>query len=497
MSNFSYSLCLLNEKYEIINKLECSITYNNRTNNKILRKNINIQLVIPEDIKIFPSLIKGKLIGICNILIRIKPNIFKVGLIELDIKKLNINIIKIFNIENELLEEKNWLIVNNNNRYFIIYTLLPRLIIYKLDISNFNLSLHQKTDTFELIKYNFDFKNLHINYRHLIYTPVSFLIDISLNTYYLILRKKINNNYYEYYESILSINNDVFKLDFYNNLINSGHLLYLNDMKYINKKIIKCYGINDHKYNIEESKIRINIGLNINNNFYNDIYLHILSNLININKYEICYNTNNINLNIIIDTNITYSAYNKYYCYSLLNDNNINIPSNIDFLSVRGPLSRNILLKKNNNVPEIYGNLLLLISKYYTPIIITEYIDKIIIITDSKSYDLYLNTLNNDKYIIIDINEEWTNIINKIYSCKSIISLTLEGIILADSYNKPNILLKNNEINSFLLKDYYLSQNRELIIIDDIFNLKEDENINYNTTNIINIEKLIEIFPFK
>ena len=143
------------------------------------------------------------------------------------------------------------------------------------------------------------------------------------------------------------------------------------------------------------------------------------------------------------------------------------------------------------NYGEKPGNSLLLISKFYEPKLIDELKDKIGII--SKNHEKY-NDLDNNIYYFINQLNNWENIIDSIYSCKYIISSSIIGLICADSYNKSNIWLDEDKDETDF-KDYFINQNREYINIKNVSEF--DEKLLYTDGNKINLDDLINDFPFK
>lgn len=76
---------------------------------------------------------------------------------------------------------------------------------------------------------------------------------------------------------------------------------------------------------------------------------------------------------------------------------------------------------------------------------------------------------NSAKYFIIDPTQYWKVVIDQIYSCQSILSSSLHGLICADAYNIPNLWLKQklNE-GDFKFLDYFASQGREEVYISSV-----------------------------
>jgi pyruvyltransferase len=127
-------------------------------------------------------------------------------------------------------------------------------------------------------------------------------------------------------------------------------------------------------------------------------------------------------------------------------------------LSVRGPLTRNRLLKLGIECPESYGDIGLILPYFYYPTvekkyklgIIPHYIDK------PRFNEIYKN---NDKDVkIIDVTEPIQNVINNILACEMTISSSLHGIIVSHAYNVKCMWIQiTNKIGggNFKYRDYY------------------------------------------
>lgn len=143
-----------------------------------------------------------------------------------------------------------------------------------------------------------------------------------------------------------------------------------------------------------------------------------------------------------------------------------NIPNRV--VSVRGPLTREILLENGVKVPEIYGDPALLLPYIYDKPQTKRYRCGLVphvhdfglqnVISFKKRY--------KDEVAIIDLRNytKWTDVIDVIRQCDFIISSSLHGIIVSDAYGIPNrwIKLSENRIdNGFKFWDYYLSVKRK------------------------------------
>lgn len=107
------------------------------------------------------------------------------------------------------------------------------------------------------------------------------------------------------------------------------------------------------------------------------------------------------------------------------------------FLAVRGPLTREILMKFGAVVPEIYGDPALLLPIMYHPEIkkthaigiVPHYVDKEFVL---KKY-AFASGFNK----FIDVALPWESFVDEILSCEKIISSSLHGIIIAEAYGIP------------------------------------------------------------
>src|SRR5690606_24326373 len=93
-------------------------------------------------------------------------------------------------------------------------------------------------------------------------------------------------------------------------------------------------------------------------------------------------------------------------------------------LAVRGPLTREYLLQRNIECPEIYGDPALLLPRYYQPKIKKKYKIGIIPHFKEKNSALVKNLLQKNEFHFIDIQyfTNWENLIDEINSCEFILS---------------------------------------------------------------------------
>lgn len=125
----------------------------------------------------------------------------------------------------------------------------------------------------------------------------------------------------------------------------------------------------------------------------------------------------------------------------------------LDIRAVRGPKTREILCKYGYNCPEIYGDPAILMPLIYNPVHEKKYEYTIIHHMDS-------NELNEGVSIL---TKDYKGFIDRIVKSKLIISGSLHGIILAEAYGVPAILLLDRKnINMFKYEDYYFGTGRKV-----------------------------------
>lgn len=109
------------------------------------------------------------------------------------------------------------------------------------------------------------------------------------------------------------------------------------------------------------------------------------------------------------------------------------------FLAVRGPQTRNYLLKFGYDVPEVYGDPALLLPDFYNPTIEKEYKFGIVPhYTDFKIVsDLYKK---NTEVLVIDLmTNDIENVTDLFLRCEKIISSSLHGVIIPHAFGIPAI----------------------------------------------------------
>ena len=145
-----------------------------------------------------------------------------------------------------------------------------------------------------------------------------------------------------------------------------------------------------------------------------------------------------------------------------MTDKLLNLSCKINVKAVRGPKTRQLMMKicPNINVPEVYGDAVLLV-----PYLFTEFQRK-----QNPIYDYtilpYLNDINYSPFLLNNISgiqqtEKWNLVVKRIIRSKLVISSSLFGIILAESFGIPARMLKLKEDqNIFIFTDYFYGTGR-------------------------------------
>lgn len=129
----------------------------------------------------------------------------------------------------------------------------------------------------------------------------------------------------------------------------------------------------------------------------------------------------------------------------------------LDIRSVRGPFTRTYLADYGFEAPAVYGDPAIFMPEIYTPSEKIEVKYKYGIVMHK---DQVIPVEDRDDVLVIDIcTADYKDFVHKLLSCEKIISSSLHGIILAESYGVPAILLKP-KVDFLKYDDWYYSTKR-------------------------------------
>lgn len=172
--------------------------------------------------------------------------------------------------------------------------------------------------------------------------------------------------------------------------------------------------------------------------------------------------------------------------------------------AVRGPLSRQLLIDNGFKCPDVYGDPAMLLKYYYKPKTCKKYLLGIIPhYADLETANNYLNC-HSIKMISPRGYQHWHEFIDDINSCECVVSSSLHGLIIAESYGVPSRWVKfdNGEnLDYFKFRDFYYSINkmidRPYVINDSTTKEMLISECKEWHPGKINLRKLIEASPLK
>ncbi len=175
--------------------------------------------------------------------------------------------------------------------------------------------------------------------------------------------------------------------------------------------------------------------------------------------------------------------------------------------SVRGPLTRQALLEQGVDCPERYGDPALLVSRYYRPKTVKRYKYGIIPHYVDEKNPLVRSIISRPDVLIISMAsyKHWHDIPDAVCACEKIVSSSLHGLIVADSYGIPNAWVRFSENiagGGFKYQDYFASVGREVpepVRIgrpEDLDALLDDPSL-FGVAKEIDYEAIMDACPFK
>ncbi len=131
----------------------------------------------------------------------------------------------------------------------------------------------------------------------------------------------------------------------------------------------------------------------------------------------------------------------------------------LDIRAVRGPLTRKSLVCRGFHCPEVYGDPAVLLPVLYQPRVSQVADRRIAVIEHKNSLSSHLDDCRLS-YIDI-VTDDVFSTIDQICSSRLVISSSLHGIIVAEAYGIPAILVNDYVgYNEFKYKDWYYSTGR-------------------------------------
>jgi len=176
----------------------------------------------------------------------------------------------------------------------------------------------------------------------------------------------------------------------------------------------------------------------------------------------------------------------------------------LQIYAVRGPLTREWLLKRGMECPEVYGDPALVLPEIYKSSVKKQYELGIVPHYIDQKHPWVQKAIKDSRVLFIDILTGEGGIlkfIDQICSCKCIISSSLHGLICADAYKVPSLWIEFSDKvigHGFKFRDYFLSVGRkEIKAIDFNENMSVDDILSmfYNYTLNFDVSKLLSVCP--
>ena len=139
----------------------------------------------------------------------------------------------------------------------------------------------------------------------------------------------------------------------------------------------------------------------------------------------------------------------------------------LDIRAVRGPLTRDVLLRFGHKCPEVYGDPAILMPLLYHPKVEKRY--KYIIIPQFVHECRFREAHPKERMVSMNTND-YQSVIDEIVASEVVYTSSLHGIILAESYGIPAVFFRDlGKRIDFKYLDYYYSTDRMNITIAESF----------------------------
>lgn len=129
----------------------------------------------------------------------------------------------------------------------------------------------------------------------------------------------------------------------------------------------------------------------------------------------------------------------------------------LDVRAVRGPKTRNFLLSRNIDCPEVYGDPAILLPKLF-PMLKPTPKREYIVIPNYNDLEKYKTCKN----LVLPTAKNPMDVVHEILQAKLVISSSLHGIVVAEAFGIPAKWLQSTQEAPFKYEDYYLGTHREI-----------------------------------
>lgn len=139
----------------------------------------------------------------------------------------------------------------------------------------------------------------------------------------------------------------------------------------------------------------------------------------------------------------------------------------LDIRAVRGPLTREVLLKLGCDCPEVYGDPAILMPMIYYPSIEKKH--HLLVIPQYIHEKEFRADRPNERMVSMNTND-YKHVIDEIVASEVVITSSLHGIILAEAYGVPAVFFRGlGKDMDFKYHDWYCSTGRDGITLPATF----------------------------
>lgn len=176
-------------------------------------------------------------------------------------------------------------------------------------------------------------------------------------------------------------------------------------------------------------------------------------------------------------------------------------PKNIH--AVRGPLTRQLVLKQGLSCPDVYGDPALLYPRYYSPSVEKQYDLGIVAHYMDRGNPWLDRAASEANALIIDVFSGVQEFVDQLCKCRLIASSSLHGVIAADAYGIPFVwisLSKRVIGDGFKFRDYFLSTGRKnvkCLEISDDTSVRRLFDFVTESDPEIDLDRLFQACPFR
>lgn len=180
-------------------------------------------------------------------------------------------------------------------------------------------------------------------------------------------------------------------------------------------------------------------------------------------------------------------------------------PPGCTYTAFRGPLTRAEIIRVGvpaANLPEVYGDPGLLVRQFSGIPIPDQKTHRVGVIPHFVDYQSIVHLEQDPAIRVIDVTQSVPEVIRQAVACESIVSTSLHGLILADSYGIPTAWLrvdggKRLRGNGFKFKDYFASTERPLDSgVDMLGDDTQLPEISFLPPPVLDLDALVRACPF-